>query len=257
MTLEEILQHVFYRKVYEEENLVPLSENWLDSDSFTSEMQRIFVDAIFELGYTCDTEKYVELLWGWRTHFRNFGLQISQNEYFGNHEKFVLSIALTKFESFFIHSKVADAIENFGPGAFERAVSRIAVEEGWRPVRAQAFDFREFDADIGSPSIPASNRIVRIDHNKATEFTKSADQIASQIAQRNEVSGSVELRDYLVGCIRAGSELLNAGCFKPYTLEVTLLQSLRFLASRYEKETIGGLAAALATSLVQHFGLPG
>ncbi len=106
-------------------------------------------------------------------------------------------------------------------------------------------------------SAPASDRIVTFSDNQISDLEDKTSEIISAISAQNQIDGSPGLREILIGQLKAGRELIRAGSFKLYVLEVTLIQSLTFLAQRYEKETIGALAAALLSALLKHIGIDG
>ncbi|MEM7690652.1 MAG: hypothetical protein AAF291_16685 [Pseudomonadota bacterium] len=133
-----------------------------------------------------------------------------------------------------------------------------------------AFDAIRDDPDLGSEpfnndnggggdesttSIPASDRLVTVSHNQSEELEKEIDKVLCEVEAFNSVDGEDGLREAVIGQLKAGRELIRAGWFKVYTLEVTLLSALRFLAERYEKEAVGALAAGLIAALIKHFGL--
>lgn len=104
---------------------------------------------------------------------------------------------------------------------------------------------------------PASDRVVTFSDNEISDFDIKTSEIISAVSAQNQIDGSPGLREILLGQLKAGRELIRAGSFKLYVLEVTLVQSLTFLAQRYEKEAIGALAAALLTTLLKHIGIDG
>lgn len=116
----------------------------------------------------------------------------------------------------------------------------------------------EQDEDAPLPQLgiaPASSRIVSFDDNQIREFDEQASTLIDRVEEQNQL-GSAGLRELIVGQLKAGRELIRAGSARLYLIELTLLESLKFLAQRYERETIGALAAVLLTALAKHLGLP-
>lgn len=104
-------------------------------------------------------------------------------------------------------------------------------------------------------AVPASDRIVSLSHNEVAEFEAQATEVIDQVEALNGIDGEPGLRELVVGQLKAGRELLRAGSFKLFVMQATLIEALLFLAKRYERETIGGLAGALAVALLKHFGI--
>jgi len=110
-------------------------------------------------------------------------------------------------------------------------------------------------AEVEIDNAPASNRVVAFTDNQVGEFDLKATEVIEAVAAQNQIDGEPGLRELILGQLRAGRELIRAGSFKVVLLELTLIDTLRFLAKRYEKELIGGLAAALLTALAKQIGI--
>ena len=108
---------------------------------------------------------------------------------------------------------------------------------------------------LSDVQIPASDRTVSLNHNEISEFDERTSEIIDSVEKFNQIDEIPGFRELIVGQLKAGRELIQAGSFKLYVLQVTLIDSLMFLAKRYEKETIGALASALLTALLAHFGI--
>jgi hypothetical protein len=102
---------------------------------------------------------------------------------------------------------------------------------------------------------PASNRTVTFTDNQINELDELATGVIDAVAAQNQIDENPGLRELIVGQLKAGRELIRAGTFRLYVIEITLIETLKFLAKRYEREAIGGLAAALITALLKHMGI--
>lgn len=102
---------------------------------------------------------------------------------------------------------------------------------------------------------PAAGRVVTFSDNQISELDEQTGQIIDAITSQNQIAGIAGLRELVLGQISAGRELIRAGTFRLHLMQLTLFQTLRFLAERYEREVIGGLAAALLTALAKHIGI--
>jgi len=76
------------------------------------------------------------------------------------------------------------------------------------------------------------------------------------VEELNAIDGDPGLRAVVLGGLKAGRELIRAGAFKLYAIEVTLIEALKFLAKRYEHAAIGALASVLISALASHLGIP-
>jgi len=102
---------------------------------------------------------------------------------------------------------------------------------------------------------PASSRIVTFSDNQIANLDEETSRVIDAVTAQNQIGDVAGLRELLLGQLKAGRELIRAGSFRLYFFQLTVLQSLRFLSERYEKEVIGGLAAALITALVKQIGV--
>ena len=114
-----------------------------------------------------------------------------------------------------------------------------------------------YAGNLGSEQdgIPASDRVVSLNHNEVGEFDRAASEVISAVSARNELDETPGLRELILGQLSAGRELIRSGCVRLCLLQVTLIDTLNFLAVRYEKEAIGALASALAAALLSRFGI--
>jgi len=104
-------------------------------------------------------------------------------------------------------------------------------------------------------SVPASDRVVTLSDNQVPYFELKTTEIIDVVSNQNQIDNEPGLREIILGQLKAGRELLRAGSFSLYIFQLTLLDTLRFLAKRYEKEAIGALAAALIGELLKSIGI--
>ncbi|MEG3173201.1 hypothetical protein U1708_13355 [Sphingomonas sp. ZB1N12] len=127
-------------------------------------------------------------------------------------------------------------------------------------LRKQVEELGSLDAVIGQARgetlpAPASDRVVTFSDNQITELDEKATAVIDAVSAQNQIDGVPGLRELVLGQLKAGRELLRAGSFRLYFLELTLIETLRMLAKRYEKEAIGGLASTLIAALLKHIGI--
>jgi len=109
--------------------------------------------------------------------------------------------------------------------------------------------------DISVPLVPASDRVVTFSDNQVTILEEQTTAVIDAVSAQNQIDDDPGLRELILGQLKAGRELIRAGSFRLYFLELTLIETLRLLAKRYEKEAIGGLASALIAALIKHIGI--
>jgi hypothetical protein len=103
--------------------------------------------------------------------------------------------------------------------------------------------------------IPASDRVVALDHNQQIEIQEPLDQIIDEISSENAIDGDSRLLQIIKGQLKAGRELIKEGPFKLYTLQVTLIAALGTLVEKYKDHAIGAAAGQLLDLLLIHVGL--
>lgn len=185
---------------------------------------------LFELLEAANVFDYIDDEWaGQYVRFRSGRYPKFREQYLGGNQ---------------IHAVSTKIGKRFYPDAFQNYVQKEIVGDDLNDVIA-----------IEDVRAPASDRIVTFSDNQISELSDQADLVIAEISAQNQIDNSPGLRELLLGQLRAGRELIRAGSFKLYLMELTLLDTLRFLARRYEHEAIGGLAAALITALMKHMGI--
>lgn len=98
--------------------------------------------------------------------------------------------------------------------------------------------------------VPASDRMVRLDHNQITKTDAQTTELIEALESDNGDPSNPGMRERLIGQIRAGRELIRAGEFKAYLLYEVLVQALGELIEKYGNPTIKALAHALLGAVV-------
>ena len=134
------------------------------------------------------------------------------------------------------------------------------LERALEGIRRQVSELGSLDELSSKPRLtdfeaPASDRVVTFSDNEVANLDSQTSQIIDAVSAQNQIDGNPGLRELLLGQLKAGRELIRAGSCRIHLIELTLIETLKFLAKRYEREAIGGLAAALITAIAKHIGL--
>lgn len=141
--------------------------------------------------------------------------------------------------------------------ALENALDQIAEEDGLGELYVANSDEAVALGDlVEAEIIPGSDRFVSLSHNQAAELDGETTKLIDAVESLNAIDGDTGLRATVIGGLKAGRELIRAGAFKLYALEATLIEALKFLVKRYEREAIGALAVVLLSALTSHLGIP-
>jgi hypothetical protein len=103
--------------------------------------------------------------------------------------------------------------------------------------------------------IPASDRIVRLDHNQISAVEDPIDQIIKLIEPENAIGDEVGFRELILGKLRAGKELIRAGIFSLQSLQLTLVVGLNMLVEKHKDTAIAVSAAKLLDLLLAEYGI--
>ncbi len=151
----------------------------------------------------------------------------------------------------------SNALANLPGLALANALKRIAREDALEDVSFGApQEAVEASNAVASEIIPGSDRFISIAHNQVSELDRETTTLIDAVENLNAIDGNTDHRATVIGALKAGRELVRAGVFKLYALEVTLIEAAKFLAKRYEREAIGALAAALLSFIASHLGIP-
>jgi len=121
------------------------------------------------------------------------------------------------------------------------------VLEGFR-------NFRYEENGEGLPSVafaPASNRLVSLQHNQVRDLDAHASKIIEAVSSQNQIDERPGFRELIIGQLKAGRELIRAGEFRLYLLQISLIETLNWLVRKYAKDLIGDLAVRLLEALTK------
>lgn len=121
------------------------------------------------------------------------------------------------------------------------------TDEGYRLQESKRKRQQYDDVDI---KIPASDRIVTLNHNQIAEADAPISNLIEELEADNGNPEIPGLRERLLGQIKAARELLRAGEYKVYLMYELLVRSLGELIKRYENPAIQALANALLGAVV-------
>jgi len=105
---------------------------------------------------------------------------------------------------------------------------------------------------LGSDLIPASDRIVSLNHNQIAEIESSADELIAAIEPENSIDGDAEERSRVIAQVRAAKELVRAGSVRVYLMYETLFHALGKLIEKYAGKALGQVASKLLDLLVEN-----
>ena len=186
---------------------------------------------------------------------QNAAISTEGDEYTGNFVRCAIEKKDAYVQERIAKHPVSSRIRTLGEKALERALKVVADREGWHGDGQDDADLMPSGVLEESRAVPASDRVVTFSDNQVDELENQATEVIEAVTSQNQVADTPGLREIILGQLKAGRELIKAGSFKLYVLEITLVETLRFLATRYEREAIGGLAAALITALAKHIGV--
>jgi hypothetical protein len=210
-------------------------------------MREVFARRGYSVGTQFDDLADTNLSW----LVQRSAMTVEGDAYTGTYYKLLISTKSAVVASFTDNSGVGRRIEALGDFALNIALSRLAQEQGWQP-HDNSLPLYEFNPSVQAL---ASDRVVLFSDNQRNDFEGLASEVIDAVSAQNHVSDESGIRELIIGQLKAGRELIRAGCTRLYLLELTLIQTLRFLVKRYEREAIAGLAAALITALVKHIGI--
>ncbi|HOA49619.1 MAG TPA: hypothetical protein PKJ55_09270 [Novosphingobium sp.] len=148
-------------------------------------------------------------------------------------------------------SQRIEKLGSSGPAALDRALKKIAFEDGNIDQDLNEIeDVRDNEESFFDKAIPASNRVVKLDHNQVAQFDVQVSELIDHLEVENGDPDNPGLRERLLGQIKAGRELIRAGEFKAYLLYEVLVRALGELIEKYGNPTIKALADALLGAVV-------
>ncbi len=220
--------------------------------TFQAALFEVFAEAGIDIG-----NRYADIVEKICLELIEYGaIELEGDEFTGMYFRLSEGLRNNFFSMFNDHNEVARRVSRLGGNSLTRALESIARADGLM-VSADENGREESTRDVQYPSedVPASDRRVTLNHNEMVQFEEQTSEIIEAIEKLNGIEGEPGLREVLIGQLKAGRELIRSGSFKVYALQWTLVEGLKFLASRYEKETIGALAGALLAILSKQLGL--
>jgi hypothetical protein len=229
-----------------------MSADWIPvehvQEIFRSEMRAAFKVYGYDVGSLFD-ENAVEYV-SWMQDQR--ALAVEGDDFTGFYCKLNVAKKSQIIGDFLANQEQSKRIAKLGESALGRALSALAQQGGWQS-SSDSTDFDDFSID--SHLAPASSRIVRFNDNQIYELDEKATHVIDAVSAQNYIGATQGLRELILGQLKAGRELIRSGSVRLYLLELALIDTLKVLARRYEKETIGALASTLLAALAQHIGI--
>jgi len=113
--------------------------------------------------------------------------------------------------------------------------------------------------DDGIPlvTVPASDRIVPLDHNSSeyTEATRTLDKVIEEFRKDHRLDNELgPEKPALLKTLEAGRRLLDDTKIKADIAITLLVEPLKLVAKRYESELVGALAAGAVTIILALLG---
>ena len=126
----------------------------------------------------------------------------------------------------------------------------LAIAERLPPlaVMSARFSARSLGATFGE--VPASDRLVTLDHNRVARAEDSVTELVDALEQENGDPDQIGFRERIVGQIKAGRELIRSGEFRAYLLYEVLVRALNELINKHKSPSIVALANALLGAIV-------
>ena len=106
--------------------------------------------------------------------------------------------------------------------------------------------------------IPASDRIVALDHNSPDykNTVEAVDAVINAVAGDNEYGDSTpDEKETVVTALRAGRKFLDAAEARVSALKAMLISPLQYIADNFAKGTIAALAAKAVTAVAKLLGI--
>jgi hypothetical protein len=129
---------------------------------------------------------------------------------------------------------------------------------GWDTYQdlADVYDFH--DDDTATEAVPASDRVVRLDHNSAAYL--DADQKLSEVVQAigsNNEYAATDPEDFeqRIAELESGQRLLKAVRVRVNAITETLIKPLKWLLVKFGESLIGALITIAITALAALFGI--
>lgn len=231
-------------------------DKWIPKDEMLGLFQSAMRDGMAQYGIRSGSV-YDDLAARLVDNFLGEGVITTEGDKYSGEFFKISDAGRNNYVSYFVtNDEVAQRIKNLGIDILATALARIAEEDGLASLEGTSDTKDHVALHVAAmPQVPAADRLVSLSHNEQSEFDERTSEIIDAVDDLNVIEGAPGFREVIIGQLKAGRELIRAGSFKAYLIELTLIETLQFLAKRYEKEMIGGLAAALALALLKHIGV--
>ena len=251
MSVVDYADFLFFEYLLTEEFSAQVKGRWIEQTELEAilknTMRQVFIGQGFEVGSVFD-ELVVENI-DWLVEKR--AVATEGDNYTGVHYKFNINKSAESIGAFLGVHEVANRIKALGPEALRRALSRMADEENWKVFLPDSPESTSFV----SPIIPASDRLVEIDHNSSNyrdlvELTEVADE-AIRSSNSIEEDGRQWIRDHL----KAGLALIKAHKVLATAASAILLTPLLNAYNAVAEEPAKHAILAAINAVRQFFGL--
>ena len=142
-------------------------------------------------------------------------------------------------------------LKTAGPQALYRALKKIVTEDEVAEVQPANSPIVD-DNELEIIAVPASDRIVKLGHNEAGDLDGASTDLIDLVANEVSIDGDLDLRDQIVGRLKAGRELIRGKTVEAYLLYQTMFTALGRLAEKYKDHAIGETAKKLWGLLLEH-----
>lgn len=257
MSGEPYIEYVFLKHLQGADFDAVAGDQWIRTEDLKGLMTAAIGDAIRNYDYEVAGD-YKNLIEKHLLGLQNVGALASEgDDYTGLYSYLNVQAKDAYVRQALASGTIARRIDSLGDGALRRALSIIAQEEGWASLALVGSDRSDEIGDVAltRDRVPASDRIVTFTDNQVSDFDQQVTVVIDAVAGQNQLDNNPGVRELVLGQLKAGRELIRAGSFRVYLIELTMIETLRFLSKRYEKELIGGLAAALLAALLKHIGI--
>ena len=252
MSAPEYANYLFIRRLASAQFDKRIGQEWLEESELEAALQNEMSAAFLHYGIDVGNF-FVGLV---RERFGNFvkhGIFSKEGDnYTGYYYRISAEVKSDYCKRFLDNLPVANRIRALGEPALVRALNALAVEKGWN--RSDATD-ETFQFLAESGRAPASDRVVSFSDNEILDLDAKSTELIDQLSKQNQIAETPGLRELILGQLKAGRELIRAGSVRLFVLQVTLLESLTYLAKKYDGEIVGALAGQLIEALLKLIGI--
>jgi hypothetical protein len=178
-------------------------------------------------------------------------LVVDGDEYAGLYFRLIPENKANVVKNLLSKNPISGKVATLGGKILERALTRISEEDDYpRLGHRIAKDDSGGESSMAPLDIPASDRIVSLNHNQVSEADSQIGELLERLEIDNGDPNNSGLRERVIGQIKAGRELVRSGEYRAYLLYEVLVKALQELTKKYGNETIVALANALLGAVV-------